>query len=433
MAFNFVHPSTYMAAAAAAAASDPQSQWPDNSDSQHIINNGVRVLQLTREREGRCPSCGTQTHRLRYISANKRMRLSDYKEDSASVSSSSSDAVTVHKEPLTVDGAVYQGRCLLCHPFAADAMGEQNVFPGYDYTRMSGALQRRREQQYPHQPITLDIIQDEYTKKSPLHRLERNTSEVSADDNNEIVDILCRMREKKADLSVQISSFHALWVLSWDVDNARAIGRVGGIPTLVESLRYHLQSHLSVNNHYNRNNHMSSPSSKRQMQLQSNGLATLQNLSVNKVNKESLMDSSSDDEEHGGFVPLLLLAMSTFLHNAEIQRTGCNALANLLCNGSCYKSNVLSNGGLEAVKKSAEIHKDDEGLIRGAYKCLCLLGQKPTSSQDMQFAHLEKGESTDKEVSLHNLGSSENTNASFSLDDVDSSVRSAQSSSLEEL
>jgi len=436
MAVNFVYPTPHHPAAAYAAAAYSISERTGSYNHQ-LINYEANVLRLIREYEGRCPLCGAQTHQLHYIPPNKRMRVGE-----KGSSAPSPESVTVYKEPLTVDKYVYQGRCLLCHPFTT---GFHNIIPNYG--NVSGAS---HQQQPPPQQATPDAIQEDNGKQEQdTHACEQqiNTSDDITDDNDEILDILCRMRENKTNLSVQISSFHALWVLSWDTDNARAIGRVGGIPILIESLRYHLQSHLHINNRYNRNNHRRSPSSGQQMQLQSNGLETLQNLSVNKLNKELLMSSISNDEEQNGFISLLLMTMSTFLHDADIQRSGCGVLANILTNGRCFKQNLLSIGSLEAVNKSVRMHNDNKGVVRAAYKCLHLLGQKPNFSREKEFAHLDQGYCTDIELSSHgSCESSQDTNADaaflleqdndgafFILDDMDGSVKSLDSAIFEEL
>ena len=72
------------------------------------------------------------------------------------------------------------------------------------------------------------------------------------------------------------------------------------------------------------------------MQLQANGLATLQNLSVTKLNKDLLVQN--DGISH------ILLVMSTFCENKDIQFSGCNALANILSNAPCYKGLILQHG-----------------------------------------------------------------------------------------
>lgn len=370
-----------------------------SSSCRTDVDTSLSVAQLRSDlvREGRCPDCGRQTHQLHY-NVQKM-------------------TVVVHREPLTVGNEVLQGRCLLCIPMATPAYerhdsGGSGDSAGsiFDYDTMLAIPQHNQlqPQQQPQQqqifspplPQQLHAISEE--NDTAQHLFQRQDSEehlTSAQhddeccdgDDNEIFEILCRMRTHPKDLSVQISCFHALWVLSWETDNARAIGHVGGIPILLQSLRYHLNAHLTINNRYNRNNHTSSPSSVQQMQLQSNGLSTLQNLSVNKHNKEMLVS----DEYRG--IPLILLSMKTFSHNAEIQRSGCHAMANILSNGGCYRLGILNHGGLEVVTKSVEMHENNEGVIRAAYKCLKLLGQKNLLRKG--FQRMERGDMTDDEVS----------------------------------
>jgi len=378
--------------AAAAAAASNNSAWPTNYSPQRQQYHQQHQQQqhqqqqyqdggdanarlcLQREREGCCPDCGAETHKLLYKTAEMM--------SSRGGLFSSASATVVHKEPLTVHEKVYRGRCLLCHPFTA--------FPG----SASGNPHQQQGQQihsitHEDEPPSPSIPREIAVKTN-----DSNDHEEIENNDEEILDILCHMRIHPHDLPIHISSFHSLWVLSWETENAIAIGRLGGIPIILESLRYHLVAHLNINNRYNRDHHTNSPSVVRQMQLQSNGLATIQNLSsVNGYNKELLV-GISDSEQHGGGISLLLLSMSTFIQNAEIQRSGCNALANLL--SSNYKFNILSSGGLDVVSTIVEMHKGNEGVVRAAYKCLCLLGQNPswkelapilTDQEDLENEH----------------------------------------------
>lgn len=419
------------AVTAAAASSTPCCRTDVDASDARLRSDLIR--------EGRCPDCGRQTHQLHY-NVQKMNR----------VNGGLMNAVVVHKEPLTVGKEVLQGRCLLCLRMAAPVYerhdsGSSGGSTGsiFDYDAMLAVPQHNQPQQQQQilsppalvrqlpQPQQLHAISEENDFSQQHQESKESTSHSSAQqdiinpeedescdtDDNEIFSILCRMRRHPKDLSVQISSFHALWVLSWETDNARAIGHVGGIPILLQSLRYHLNAHLTINNRYNRNNHTSSPSSLQQMQLQSNGLATLQNLSVNKYNKELLVS-----DEHRG-IPLLLLSMRTFSHNAEIQRSGCHALANILSNGGCYKLGILQKGGLAAVTGAVEMHQDNEGVVRAAYKCLSLLGQKQSNLVRKGFQRMEgRGccdNMTDDEVS--------NGGEDVSMMGMDVSARSAAS------
>jgi len=361
----------------AAAATSNNVTWPTHYSSQqqnlHQYQqvDGNALLRLEREREGRCLNCGAETHKLIYKTAEM--------------------LTLVYKEPLTVDKEVYQGQCLLCYPVMGD--NGSVVFQTY---QASDIPQQHRQQ--------IHFISNEEEGAVQLDGSDIEDEEVENNDE-EILEILCRMRSHPHDLPIHISSFHALWVLSWETENAIAIGRLGGIPIILESLHYHLVSHLNINNRYNRDHHTNSPSVVRQMQLQSNVLATIQNLSsVNGYNKELLVGSSS--EQHGGGISLLLLSMSTFLQNAEIQRSGCFALANILSSdseGNCYKFNILNSGGLDVIANSIKMHKDHEGVARAVYKCLCLLGQNPSWEELVPQMETEVEDVTNDEGSVNGL------------------------------
>mmetsp|Transcript_28277 Transcript_28277/g.53352 ORF Transcript_28277/g.53352 Transcript_28277/m.53352 type:complete len:434 (-) Transcript_28277:123-1424(-) len=376
-----------------------QQQYQDGGDAN-------ARLCVERECEGCCSDCGAETHKLLYKTAEMM--------SSRGGLFSSASATVVHKEPLTVHKKVYRGRCLLCHPFT--------VFPG----SASGNPHQQQGQQ-----IHSITHEDEppIPQEIAVKTNDSNDHEEVENDDEEILEILCRMRINPHDLPIHISSFHSLWVLSWETENAIAIGRLGGIPVILESLRYHLVAHLNINNRYNRDHHTNSPSVVRQMQLQSNGLATIQNLSsVNGYNKELLV-GISDSEQHGGGISLLLLSMSTFIQNAEIQRSGCNALANLLSSnseGNCYKFNILSSGGLDVVSTIVEVHKGNEGVVRGAYKCLCLLGQNPSWKELAPI--LTDQEDLENE---HDVSAAADGGASM-FDDKGGGAQSSQSSRLKE-
>lgn len=386
--------------------------------STHSTAERDARLRLDLEREGRCSDCGIQTHRL----SHRTVKM-------ASARGLGEDAVIVHKEPLTIGEEVHHGRCLLCRPFSENSTGSlsrSNSSNGNDFAYASSRAPIVQPQQPPaaephpaqQQPLLLHVIAQE---ESDLQR-GADDDEGMNEDDDEILTILLRMRRSPQDLALQISSFHSLWVLSWETENARAIGRVGGIHTLLESLRYHLHVHLNINNRYNRNNHTSSPSALQRMQLQANGMATLQNLSVNKYNKELLMENDSPG------ISLITLSMTAFLHNAEIVSSGCNAMANILSNGKCYRLNILNHGALNVILRGTEFHKDNEGVVRAAYKCLCLLGQKTTARREFQRMQ-QAGDETDDERSVdgEDGGNNEEEDDDAVMVDMDVSARSALS------
>lgn len=289
-------------------------------------------------------------------------------------------------------------------------------------------------------PMDLPVLE----AASQHYRGDSDSTSSSSDKNN-ILSHLHQMRRHPHDLQLQTSSLHALWVLSYDAENARTIGEVGGIPVLLEVLQYHLLSHLSINSRYNRGNHTNSPSVLRQMALQCNGLATLQNLSLNPTNRDMLMSYNSGtviancDGVGSGceFVQLVLLSMSTFAQNAEIQSSAINSLTNIMSNRSSsgprfdYKFQILAKGGYQAVLKAIELHKTNEALLRFGYKCLCLMGNANTPMPSWKdfSSSIDRGDVTDlEEESNHYLNNSSHPSvAGDGFFDADVSARSAQS------
>lgn len=406
-------------------AGQQQQRQPSSSVATNDGRGAHHNMQfrLDLEREGRCPDCGIQTHRLH----QDQVKM-------ASTRSGPSPAVIVRKEPLTIDKVVYHGRCLICRPFTStpstlcDGRGSSIGFSAYANQVAPQVIPQAPAPQLQPQLHSISVEEEPDADGGLQQEAHSNNGAVVEDesdnDDEEILSILLRMRHcSPQDLALQISCLHSLWVLSWETENSRAIGRVGGIPIILESLNYHLQAHLSINNRYNRNNHTSSPSAVQRMQLQANGLATLQNLSVNKINKELLVENNSTG------VPLILLSISTFLHNAEIVSSGCNALANILSNGTCYRMNILNHGGLNVVLRAVEHHKENEGVVRCAYKTLCLLGQKSTARRE--FRRMESGDMTDDEGSENGKGNGEeggeDEGEDSSMYDMDTSARSALS------
>jgi len=337
-----------------------------------------------------CPDCGiVPTHALQYETA--MMATSD--------GGQSSSAVIVHKEPLTIQGKVYQGRCIVCHPLPSN----DNACFVVDCATNNGTAPRQT--QVPHsipqeeEPQETSHAQHQQGKQISFHEEELLEEE---NDEDQILEILWNMRRHPHDLQLQISSFHSLWVLSYETENALAIGRVGGIPLLLEILRHHLDAHLKINNRYNRNNNTSSPSFVQQMVLHANGLATLQNLSIaNEDNAKTIV-------EHEG-VPLILGAMSNFMHDRELVCAGCNALSNILshdtANNGSVKSAILSNGGFNTVLTVGTMQDQNEGAVEAAYKCLHLLKQDDSHVKTQFRRSVSDG--TDGEVSSRSHSSSE--------------------------
>ena len=88
-------------------------------------------------------------------------------------------------------------------------------------------------------------------------------------DDTDLCDILAAMRRFPRSVRVQELGCEKLWTQSWDGDNSSAIGRVGGIPTIIDSMRHHAGS----------------------AHLQQCGCEALQNLAMNDYNREVIAEA----------------------------------------------------------------------------------------------------------------------------------------------
>lgn len=95
-------------------------------------------------------------------------------------------------------------------------------------------------------------------------------------ENADLCDILAAMRRFRRSVRVQELGCEKLWIQSWDDENSSAIGRVGGIPTIIDSMRTHAGS----------------------AHLQQCGCEALQNLALNDYNREVIA-------EQGGIIAVI--------------------------------------------------------------------------------------------------------------------------------
>ena len=84
----------------------------------------------------------------------------------------------------------------------------------------------------------------------------------------DLLDILSSMRRFPRSVRVQELGCEKLWIQSWEDENSSAIGRVGGIPTIIDSMRTHANS----------------------AHLQQCGCEALQNLALNDYNRVAVAD-----------------------------------------------------------------------------------------------------------------------------------------------
>ena len=307
-------------------------------------------LKIQREREGRCADCGLQTYKMQI------------------------DPLTGQfvKLPLSLKGEVHRGRCLLCYPvFPA------NLFP-----------QQRQQQdlsnsQYP-VATSIDISDNGTFRSNPSSSIQfperglvskgRRISKLSGEgcaksmsqkDNKDIIDILATMKRASRDLEVQKRGCECLWILSWDDENASAIGRVGGISIILGALQY-----------FTAEKRVCQPATE-----------ALQNLAARSAyNQAEICDA--------GGVSLIVSAMMRHLDCAEIQLCGCTLISSLAssstggsgkhrkelnCNNCVQRRRcIAAAGGFHAVLVAGNYYSDrSETVLRSAHDALYALGYEP--------------------------------------------------------
>jgi len=196
------------------------------------------------------------------------------------------------------------------------------------------------------------LAADQLAIEEALTRLET--------ENADLTDILAAMRRFPRCVRLQEMGCEKLWIQSWDDENSSAIGRVGGIPTIIDAMRTHAES----------------------SHLQQCGCEALQNLALNDYNREVIA-------EQGGIIAVID-AMGRHWDVAGVQQCGCTALANIAGGdeGGDNRVAVGDCGGLHAILKAVQSFPEDETVLRSAYQALRSLGYNPT--QELERAQQEQ-------------------------------------------
>lgn len=176
-------------------------------------------------------------------------------------------------------------------------------------------------------------------------------SQSAANQETDMCEIISNMRRYPTHVPTQESGCQSLWVLSWDDENAAAIGRVGGVQTILDAMRLHPNVHP----------------------IQVSGCAAVQNLALDEYNRDSIAES--------GGIAVIVDTMRLHVDDAPIQTTGCTALANLANGCVDHKITVAECGGILAVMKAVEHHPEEESVLRAAYQALRMLGYNPAASR----------------------------------------------------
>ena len=358
------------------AAANSQNLAPARITDARTASDHLISLKRDREREGRCADCGAQTHEFMV------------------------DPVTGsrNKEPLTISGEVRRGRCLLCHPLVglpvdqggggelqmAQTPSVGGAWAGvHDITDIpsvvpsvtGGTLGFHRHSQRSSgfggvRPIDTESSQcsgdismvnsapscGKRSRASRRPMVGASASSRAMDctprtfpfESADLCDIIATMRQYPQSSPIQTAGCEKLWIQSWEDENSSAIGRVGGIPTIVDAMRHHPCS----------------------LQLQQCGARALQNLSINEYNREIVAEC--------GGAASVVKSMLMHWDDLSIQQCGCTALGNIAADSVDNRATVAECGGLHAILVAVETFPQEETVLRSAYQALRVLGYNPT-------------------------------------------------------
>jgi hypothetical protein len=294
---------------------------------QSVASDSDVSLKRDREREGRCSECGVQTHEFRMDPQSGQLR----------------------KIPLTVEYEVHRGRCLFCYP-----LSPQNPVPIIDTFRSSRSINTNSSAgSYQSRPdyagSNSSVAEVSLVSNPAIEDTLRNFDNESCD----LLEILSAMRRYPNERRIQEKGCEKLWIQSWDDENSAAIGRVGGISTLLHAMAAY-------------------PRSQR---LQQSGCEALQNLALNEYNREAI-------KEHGG-INIVVQAMNNHPDVVGVQQCGCTALANMAASAENHLE-IANVGGLHAIMNAAQRNQEEESVLRAAYQALRAMGYDPNRHGQQQ-------------------------------------------------
>jgi hypothetical protein len=294
----------------------PRQQVSFNLSQYSEMEDGQLLIQRDREREGRCGNCGIQTYEW--------------------VWNPFSEAAPV-KIPLTIPYEVHRGRCLLCHPIQRECI-QRSQKELLDLSPLPPARARpkaqRRISDYGRRGSTDDLGGDDPRVQIAIKALERA----------DVCEVLHVMKCLPHIGALQALGCEKLWILSWDDENATAIGSIGGISLIVQAMvRFPLND-----------------------RLQQCACEALQNLAAHEANRSKIAES--------GGIFMIVQAMVRHSRSAEIQQCACTALASLAHN---YPHEICHVGGLHAVVVAARHFNQKPGVVRAAYEAVQSMGISP--------------------------------------------------------
>jgi hypothetical protein len=175
------------------------------------------------------------------------------------------------------------------------------------------------------------------------HDDEDEDEDEGNDQQSEILEALLSMKQFPQE-AVQERACYALWIASFDDDNARALGRIGGIAPILDAM-------LLFPHNAN---------------IQQSCCEIIQNLSISASNRHVMI-------QQGG-AALVVRAMMLHLNNVALQKSALSALANL-SQSKRHHEDIIGAGAGHAVIHAARSCVSDPVLQSLASAAIQALGE----------------------------------------------------------
>ena len=184
--------------------------------------------------------------------------------------------------------------------------------------------------------------------------------------SGDICDIVVAMRRFPFNIPVQRSACEKLYAHCFDQEHAHAIGLVGGIRTIIDSMEHH----------------------PNDAELQVGCIDVIKHLAMASTYNTEMLDRM-------GAVGIIVATMERHSNDAKLLESCCWAMESLSQNPSPeLKMRLGKSGGIHAAMKAVETFPNNESLLRAAFHCLRQLGYNPSqynklSSTGSQGSHAQ--------------------------------------------
>jgi len=169
--------------------------------------------------------------------------------------------------------------------------------------------------------------------------------------SGDIADIIVAMRRFPFSLAIQRISCEKLYAHCFDNEHASAIGLVGGIRTIIDSMEHHPED----------------------VSLQQGFAGVIKRLALAGSYNLEMLDRM-------GAVGIIVATMERHPNNPSLLESACWAMESMSrTTNPEIKMRVAKGGGIHSAMKAVETFPNNESLLRAAFHCLRQLGYNPSS------------------------------------------------------